>query len=254
MENILSISNLSIHIKQQKLMENVSFDIDEGDVILLSGENGIGKSSILKSILRLESEGKKIGGKIIHRSFGDIFSLNDSELQKFRSRVAYVPQKDEYSEMGRIQVRDVISNSRESHSGRDMSYSEINDLIDEWLPWREDNRRIFDARSQPGKFSGGEQRLLQVVSVIATRYDSDLLIIDEPLNNLDFVNARHISNIINKVIRQNPKMGVLMVSHCRIFPFITKELKLTADGISEVSERYVCHSCFGRPDENGFYK
>ncbi len=235
-------------------MESVSFDIDEGDVILLSGENGIGKSSILKSILRLESEGKKIGGKIIHRSFGDIFSLNDSELQKFRSRVAYVPQKDEYSEMGRIQVRDVISNSRESHSGRDMSYSEINDLIDEWLPRREDNRRIFDAKSQPGKFSGGEQRLLQVFSVIATRYDSDLLIIDEPLNNLDFVNARHISNIINKVIRQNPKMGVLMVSHCRIFPFITKELKLTACGISEVSERYVCHSCFGMPDENGFYK
>lgn len=254
MENILSINNLSIHIKQQKLMENVSFDIDEGDVILLSGENGIGKSSILKSILRLESEEKKIGGKIIHRSFGDIFSLNDIELQKFRSRVAYVPQKDEYSEMGRIQVRDVISNSRESHSGRDMSYSEINDLIDEWLPRREDNRRIFDAKSQPGKFSGGEQRLLQVFSVIATRYDSDLLIIDEPLNNLDFVNARHISNIINKVIRQNPKMGVLMVSHCRIFPFITKELKLTADGIREVSERYVCHSCFGMPDENGFYK
>ena len=84
--------------------------------------------------------------------------------------------------------------------------------------------------------------------------DCDLLIIDEPLNNLDFVNARHISNLINKVIREHPQMGLLMISHCRIFPFITRELKLTADGISEISEPYTCHSCFGEHDENGFYK
>ncbi len=116
------------------------------------------------------------------------------------------------------------------------------------------NSRIFDAKSRLGKFSGGEQRLLQVFSVIATRSDADLLIIDEPLNNLDFVNARHISNLINKVIREHPQMGLLMISHCRIFPFITRELKLTANGISEISEPYTCHSCFGEHDENGFYK
>ncbi len=253
MVNILSIENLSIKLKQRTLMRNVSFDIGQGETVLLSGENGIGKSSILKSIMQLETSEKKIEGRITHHTFGDILSLNDDKLQKFRSSIAYVPQKDEYSEMGRIQVRDIISSSGEAHSGCDMSYSEVNDLIDEWLPRRGDNSRLFDAKSRPGKFSGGEQRLLQVFSVIATRSDSDLLIIDEPLNNLDFVNARHISNLINKVIRDNPKMGVLMISHCRIFPFITRELKLTSDGISEISDPYTCHSCFGDPDENGFY-
>lgn len=79
------------------------------------------------------------------------------------------------------------------------------------------------------------------------------MIIDEPLNNLDFVNARNISNLINRVIRTNSDMGVLMISHCRIFPFITRELKLTVEGISEVVDCYTCHSCFGEPDENGFY-
>ena len=44
-----------------------------------------------------------------------------------------------------------------------------------------------------------------------------------------------------------------MIIHCRIFPFITQELKLTADGISEVSDSYTCHSCFGDPDPDGFY-
>ncbi|MBP1535585.1 MAG: ATP-binding cassette domain-containing protein, partial [Ruminococcus sp.] len=134
MGNILSIDNLSIKLKQRTLMQNVSFDIGQGEAVLLSGENGIGKSSILKSIMRLETDGKKIEGRITHHTFGDILSLSDDELQRFRSSIAYIPQKDEYSEMGRIQVRDVISNSGEAHAGNDMSYSEVNDLIDEWLP------------------------------------------------------------------------------------------------------------------------
>ena len=253
MVNTLSIKNLSIQIKQRILMQNVSFDVGQGEAVLLSGENGIGKSSILKSIMRLETEGKKISGEIIHHSFGNILTLDNAEIQRYRSNVAYIPQRDDYAEMGSVQVRDIISNSGEAHSGGELNYSEVNDLIDEWLPRRGDNSRIFDAKSKPGKFSGGEQRLLSVFSIIATRSNTDLLIIDEPLNNLDFVNARHISNLINKVIRENTQMGLLMISHCRIFPFITRELKLSSEGIHEVSEHYVCHSCFGEPNENGFY-
>lgn len=253
MENILKVNNLSIQLPQRSLMRNVSFEINPGDVVLLSGANGIGKSTLLKSILRLETQGKKISGEILYSGYGDILSLDSSELQKYRSSVAYIQQKDEYAEMGSVQVRDIISESGEAFSGKMLSYGEVNDLIDEWIPRRDDNRRVFDAKSKPGKFSGGEQRLLSVLSAIASRPNAKLMIIDEPLNNLDFVNARNISNLINRVIRTNSDMGVLMISHCRIFPFITRELKLTVEGISEVVDCYTCHSCFGEPDENGFY-
>ena len=253
MDSILSINDLSIHIGDRTLMNRISFDVYEGETILLSGANGIGKSTLLKSILRLEMDGKKIDGKINVRGFGNILELNSSDLQKYRSSIAYVQQRDDYAEMGNVQVKDIISESGEAHSGGSLSFSEVNDLIDEWIPRREDNSRIFDAKSRPAKFSGGEQRLLSVLSVIATRAKSDFLIIDEPLNNLDFVNARNISNLINRVIKNNPKMGVLMISHCRIFPFITREIKLTPAGIEDVTEKYTCHSCFGEPDENGFY-
>jgi len=253
MENILKVNNLSIQLPQRTLMKNVSFEINPGDVVLLSGANGIGKSTLLKSILRLETQGKKISGEIIYSDYGDVLALNSSELQKYRSSIAYIQQKDEYAEMGNIQVRDIISESGEAFSGKMLSYGEVNDLIDEWIPRRDDNSRVFDAKSKPGKFSGGEQRLLSVLSVIASRPNAKLMIIDEPLNNLDFVNARNISNLINRVIRTNSDMGVLMISHCRIFPFITRELKLTAEGISEVADCYTCHSCFGDSDEKGFY-
>ena len=52
----------------------------------------------------------------------------------------------------------------------------------------------------------------------------------------------------------NPRIALLMISHCRIFPFINREIKLTPDGISEVCGNYICHSCFGEPDKEGFYK
>lgn len=253
MDKILSINDLSVQIKQRTLMQNVSFSIGEGEAVLLSGANGVGKSTLLKSILRLEPEGKTISGEIIKRNFGNVFELSEEEVQRYRSSIAYVQQRDDFAEMGNIQVRDIMSESGEAHSGKTLSFSEVNEIIDEWIPRRNNNSRIFDAKAKPAKFSGGEQRLLSVLSVIATRPKTELMIIDEPLNNLDFVNARIISNLINKVRHENPKMGLLMISHCRIFPFITREIKLTSNGISELSEHYVCHSCFGEPDENGFY-
>lgn len=253
MSNILSIRDLSVQIKKRELVKNISFDVNEGDVVLLSGENGIGKSTILKSILRLESDGKTISGEILNRQFGDILRLNTADLQRYRSIIAYIQQRDDYAEMGNIQVRDIISESSEAHKGSILNNSEVNELIDKWIPRKSDGKRVFDAKSKPAKFSGGEQRLLSVLSVIATRPKAELMIIDEPLNNLDFVNARNISNLINKVVKENTQMAVLMISHCRIFPFITREIKLTHGGIEEVSEPYVCHSCFGEPDENGYY-
>ena len=254
MDSILNINELSIQIKNRNLMRGVSFSVNEGEAVLLSGANGTGKSTLLKSILQLENEGKKVSGEIFVRDYGNILTLSNDEIQRFRSNVAYVQQRDDYAEMGNVQVRDIISESGEASTRKTLSYSEVNDLIDEWIPRKDDNSRVFDAKSKPAKFSGGEQRLLSVLSVIATRSNADLMIVDEPLNNLDFVNARNISNLINRVIRENSKMALLMISHCRIFPFITREIKLTPEGIQNISEPYKCHSCFGEHDENGFYE
>lgn len=254
MNSILSVRNLTIQLKGKELMRGVSFDINEGEAVLLSGSNGIGKTSLLKSILRLDSGGKRVTGEIIVRGFGDVLSLSDAEMQRVRQSVAYVQQKDDYAEMGNVQVRDIISESSAAFSHKTLSSASVNELIDTLIPRRDDNSRVFDAKSKPASFSGGEQRLLSVLSVIATRPNAELMIIDEPLNNLDFVNARNISNLLNKVRLENPRMALLMISHCRIFPFITREIQLSSEGVIELKDHYECHSCFGDHDEDGFYR
>ena len=105
MEKILSIKDLSIAVKNRTLVKNISFDIGEGDVVLLSGQNGVGKSSILKGIMRLETNGKRIDGTITERSFGDILLLGDEELQRYRAKIVYVQQKDE---IGRASCRERV--------------------------------------------------------------------------------------------------------------------------------------------------
>ncbi len=254
MSKIISVNGLTIKINNEILINNVSFDINEGDAILLSGLNGVGKSTLIKSIMGIDINNKTILGNIKDMNNTDILSLNSTMLQKYRSEVAYIQQRDEYSEMGNVQVKDIVSESMEAYSGRSLSYSEVNDLIDKWIPRKINGKRVFDAKSKPRKFSGGEQRLLSVFAAIATRSDTRLLLIDEPLNNLDFINVRLISNMINKVHLENPKMGLIMISHCRIFPFISRELKLSSNGIEELVDSYSCHSCFGEPDDKGFYK
>ena len=191
MKTLLSIEKLSVQTNHKTILKNISFQIKAGDIVLLSGENGIGKSTVLKSIISLKTAGIIINGEIIYQGYGNVLTLNDTELQRYRSKIAYIPQKDEYSEMGNIQVRDILSESYVAHEGKNLSASEVNDLIDEWLPRRSDGSRIFDAKSKPRQFSGGEQRLLSVFAGIVPRIDADLFIIDEPLNNLDFINAKN---------------------------------------------------------------
>lgn len=102
MESILTVKDLTVRINNNFLINNVSFSIGEGEAVLLSGENGIGKSTLLKALLGLESAGKRISGNIIVRGIGDILTLKPEELQRYRASVAYVPQRDDYSTMGNV--------------------------------------------------------------------------------------------------------------------------------------------------------
>ena len=97
-KKVLEIKNLTLEYKSKKVVENISFDLYEGEIVLLSGANGSGKSSILLSIIgKREIVKNIIKGNIIYDS---IDLLKENDIQFFRQLVGYVRQNDIFNESG----------------------------------------------------------------------------------------------------------------------------------------------------------
>ena len=259
METILKVSNLNIVLPNgTNIIKDVSFEIKSGEVVAIVGENGCGKSTILKAIMR-EDEGRKtISGCISYCGGKNILDMSDNELQTFRSKVSYVPQKDEYNNIGkRITVFDVMMDSADLYSSKQFSKDDVRQLFDRYqLRVYDENtgKPLFYEKSCPAKLSGGQQRMLSIISAVAVREDAKFFIIDEPLNNLDFKNARKISNLITRIHKENPNAAILMVTHCRIFPAITRLITINNGVVVPNQEEYQCHSCFGKANSDGYYE
>lgn len=259
MQTILKVSNLNIVLPNgTNIVKGVSFEIKSGEVVAISGENGCGKSTILKAIMCEDESHKNITGSISYRGGKNILAMEENELQAFRAEVAYVPQKDDYTCYGkRMTVFDAMMDNAKSYSVRKITEEEIVKLFDRYeLRVFDENTQkpLFYERSCPSKLSGGQQRMLSIISAVAVREDAKLFIIDEPLNNLDFKNARKVSNLITRIHKENPDAAILMVTHCRIFPAITRLITMEKGVIVPNAEEYHCHSCFGKANEDGYYE
>lgn len=259
MKTILKVDNLNITLPNGvDIIQNLSFTVSSGEVVAIVGENGIGKSTILKAIMREEEARKLISGSICYCEGKNILQMNEVELQQFRSEVAYVSQRDEFNYVGkRMTVFDVLMDSAELYSGEHLTKEDVSQLFDKYqlrIYDKNSGKPLFDEKSRPAKLSGGQQRLLSIISAVAVRQNAKLFIIDEPLNNLDFKNAKKVSNLITKIHRENPDAAILMVTHCRIFPAITRMITIDKGTIVPNQEEYHCYSCFGKADDDGYYE
>ena len=184
--------------------------------------------------------------------------MEREELQNFRSQIAYVSQKDDYNNYGkRSTVFDVMMESADDYSNKEITREDVTALFDRYqlrVYDESSDKPLFYEKSRPAKLSGGQQRMLSIISSVAVREDSKLFIIDEPLNNLDFKNARKISNLITRIHKENPDAAILMVTHCRIFPAINRLITLKNGCIVPNEETYECYSCFGKANSDGYYE
>ena len=237
---VLEIKNLTLEYKSKKVLEDVSFDLYEGEIVLLSGANGSGKSSILLSIIGNRKIFKNIKGNIIYDS---IDLLKENDIYFFRRLVGYVRQNDVFNE--KTCLKEVLT-SVDLFDGYKMSVNEVKDLFVEYG---------FESyiNENPANLSGGQKRLLSILTALVRAKGSKLLLIDEPINNLDFNTACRVSDMITKIHKLNPHLSMLIVTHCHIFPIVDRVIKIEKGRILNSNIKYECHNCFGNVDENGFY-
>ncbi len=198
---IIAIENVWLSYTDKNILENINLDIYQGDFLLITGPNGGGKTSLLRTILRLQSPTK---GQITFFRQGEPVSSLD---------MGYLPQKNSIDSRFPITVEEVVASGLMGNTQKGNTKFDSKKEIDEML----DLMGITALRNKPiGVLSGGQlQRSLFGRALISK---PEMLILDEPASYID----RQFGNRMFEILRDLSSNGttIMMVSH-EIEPFIT---------------------------------
>ena len=190
--------------KVVKAVDDVSFELFEGETLGLVGESGSGKSTIAKIITGLV---RPTGGEIFYNNLSLYNSKRKYQIDKSRGQIQMIFQ-DPYSSLNpRFKVRDIISEPIKLFQ-KNISSSQLaqntHDLIDIVGMTRQSLDRY------PHEFSGGQRQRISIARALATR--PRLLVCDEPTSALDVSIQAQILNLL-KDIQDELHLTMLFISH-----------------------------------------
>ena len=185
-------------------VDDVSFNIKEGESFGLVGESGSGKSTIAKMIVNLF---KPSSGEIFFDNVCVTKIKRNKEMMNFRKQIQMIFQ-DPYSSLnGRLKVKDIISEPIKLHNSsidnKDLD-SYINDLLESVELSKQSANRY------PHEFSGGQRQRISIARALATQ--PRLLVCDEPTSALDVSIQAQILNLL-KDLQEQLNLTILFISH-----------------------------------------
>lgn len=187
---MLKISDMDSYYGESRVIDGLSLDIMQGEIVSLIGRNGVGKSTTLKSIMGLVKTPK---GSIL---------MNDKELikmpayERVKQGIGYVPQgRDIFPQMT---VEENIELGLQPLGGKGKIPDYIYDLFPKLTQY---------AKRKGGDLSGGQQQLAIARALVA---DPKILILDEPTEGIQPSIIADIGEAIQK-INQWKKITVLLV-------------------------------------------
>jgi oligopeptide/dipeptide ABC transporter ATP-binding protein len=213
-EHFLEVRNLSTHFRLKagllKALDDVSFDVDEGEMVGLVGESGCGKSMTALSIQRLvPAPGQIVSGKILLEG-QDLMALTEGEMRDIRGSKMSMIFQDPLSALNPAynvewQIREVYH----LHNP-DMSREEIEEQVVRML----ETVGIPDAarrrRDYPHQFSGGMRQRVLIAIALAAR--PAMLLADEPTTALDVTIRADILDLIGELSRQF-NLATILITH-----------------------------------------
>ena len=233
---MLEVCNLSVNYRQTLAIDSVSFKLQPGVITGLFGSNGAGKSTLVKAILGLvpvaEGTVKWMGKPIV----------------KQLNKVAYVPQRSQIDWDYPVTVERAVMMGRirttgwfRQHDRR--SRNLVRNALQRVGMWQYRQRQIRE-------LSGGQQQRVFIARAIAQ--EADLLLFDEPFNNIDRQTEAIIFDIFAELKAQQKTLLVishdfsetinnydrLLLLNKRLVAYGTKEEVLTNENINKAMNRY----------------
>lgn len=204
---VLEIKNVSKYFGKTKVVDNVSFEVKEGEILGFLGPNGAGKTTTIKMILGLLSIDE-----------GSI-TINGYDVKKnFEKAMEYiggiVENPDMYGYMS------AVDNLKLHAKIRNVNYSEVYKTLELVGLQKSMNQKV-------SKYSlGMKQRAGLALSLL---HSPKILILDEPTNGLDPVGIKELRDILKKLTSEKG-IAVLVSSH------ILSEMELMCDRVVVINE------------------
>jgi len=193
--NLLRAEGLTKSFGKRTVVNNVSFEVNDGEIVGLLGQNGAGKSTSFNMIIGVI---KPDNGKIIFQN-EDI--TNMPIYMRARKGMGYLCQ--EPSVFQRLTVEENILAILETHRhNSDVKYKRLIELLDEF------NLKSL-SKNKAYTLSGGERRRLEIARALAG--SPTMILLDEPFTGVDPIAVSEIQDILIRL--KNKGIGLLITDH-----------------------------------------
>ena len=192
---MLQIKGLNTYYGESHILRDVDMNINQGEMICLIGRNGVGKTTLLKSLIGLLTPRR---GEIIFN--GDLVNRK-APHQRARSGIAYVPQGREI--IPYLTVEENLQLGLEALPGGLSKHKKIDELVYELFPVL---KQFLDRKG--GDLSGGQQQQLAIARALLGK--PKILLLDEPTEGIQPNIVQDIESAVKKIISETG-VGVLLV-------------------------------------------
>jgi zinc/manganese transport system ATP-binding protein len=212
-EDVLTVDGVSARLGGREVLHDVRFTIRSGEFVGLIGSNGAGKTTLLRVILGLlpPAAGKvRVNGRQRgqRRPGKDGKQRGQRGAGKGSNGIGYVPQKIQLDPDMPLRARDLVGLGLDGNRlGIPLPSRSRRKLVDQML-------RAVDAEhlgnARVGRLSGGEQQRILIAHALISR--PGLLLLDEPLANLDIASEQEVVALLARIAREQ-RIAVLISAH-----------------------------------------
>lgn len=182
---MISVSRVTKKYRDKKVLDNISFDIDGGELVCIVGSSGAGKTTLLYAMIGAE----KINSGSITIDEYEVNKLSSSKTQEYRRKIGIVFQ--DYKLLPKKTVYENVAFALEVNGySKDFIQKRTSDVLK--LTGLEALRNNF-----PHELSGGEKQRTAIARALV--HAPELLFADEPTGNLDPENTIALAKLFKKI-------------------------------------------------------
>jgi zinc/manganese transport system ATP-binding protein len=196
-QELLRLEDIGVRLGGRQILSEVSLTVRGGEFTGIIGPNGAGKTTMLRVILGLQPP-----------SAGRVLIDGEPRHGSLKTSVGYVPQKLAIDPDVPLRARDVVSLGLDGHRlGFALPSRTRRDLVTQAL---ENVGALEYANARVGELSGGEQQRVMIAHALISR--PRLLLLDEPLANLDLRSEREIVALLARLAREQ-QIAIMLSAH-----------------------------------------